>query len=100
MRGRKRKTRLLTDIYQTTEPVGEANSVGGVVTLDLVLVAPSGQSPPPQGPVLKEKVLPEEPSNDMPTFQVVNVVEDLDTGQAEGTGICIRKRRKQASAKW
>ena len=79
MRGRKRKTRLMTD----------------------------RQSPPSQGPVVKEKVLPEEPSNDMPltlqsttTFQPVNVVEDSDTEEAEGTGICIRKRRKQASEKW
>ena len=51
---------------------------------------------------MKEKVLPEQLSNDMPTlqstttFQIVNVVEDSDTEEAEGTGICVRKRRKQA----
>ena len=87
----------MTDIYQTTKPVGEANNVAGAVALDLVPAAPSGQSPPSQGPVVKEKVLPEEPSNDVPTlqstttFKIVNVVEDSDTEEAEGTGICIRR---------
>ena len=74
-------------------PSSSTHSVAGAVTLDLVSVAPSGQSPPSQGPVVKENVLPEEPSNEMPTlqspttFQVVNVDEDLDTEEAEDTGI-------------
>ena len=59
-------------------PLSSTHSVAGAVTLDLVV---------------KENVLPEEPSNEMPTlqsattFQVVNVVEDLDTEEAEDTGI-------------
>ena len=58
MRGRKQKTRLMTDI----------NRRAGAVTLDSALVAPSGQSPPSQG-----------------AFQGVNVVEDSNAEEGFGT---------------
>ena len=96
------KTMLVSELYGITKSIAKTDGVAGLVACDLLRAAPSGHSPSSQGPLVEEELLSQDqdPSNDMPnlrrttTFQVVNVVEDLDFGEENNTDIRVRRRRR------
>ncbi|KAL1826536.1 hypothetical protein ACET3Z_004948 [Daucus carota] len=96
------KTMLVSKLYGITKSIAKTDGVAGLVARDLLRAAPSGHSPSSQGPLVEEGLLSQDqdPSNDMPnlrrttTFQVVNVVEDLDFGEENNTDIRVRRRRR------
>lgn len=94
---RHRKTRSLAEIYQRTKPIGEKNNVAGPTVEERLAEQPQiGMSTRQSGGGSVGAT---------PMFQVVNIIEDLNTEEEEdddeevGT-IRIRRRKQTSSRKW